>query len=169
MSDDPLRRALLSLLGPRPTAARRRELAALLRQLADEQEQIADADTRTGHVVRRAQIAQEAAQQRTGRPKGTGARFVRVERRHSDKPGAVVHVGRALWQELGEPARLDLQRIGATLRLTPCLPGVGYALSRPKNGMPRMTIGQDALEALRLDMRRYDARIEAGTIVAEVS
>lgn len=167
-ADDPLRRALLAALGPRPTVARRREIAALLRQFADEQDKIAAADTRTGHVVRRAQIAHEASRQKTGRPKGTGARFVRVEGRHGGKPGAVIHVGRAIWQELGEPGRFDLQRVGGQLRLTPCGEGVGYAVSRPKNGMPRMTIGQDALDALRLDVRRYEAHIEAGAIVADV-
>lgn len=166
-SDDPLRRAILAALGPRPTTARRRELAATLRQLAEEQEQLAAADIRSGHVVRRAQIAQEAAKQKTGRPKGSGARFVRVEGRHGGKPGAQLHVGRALWQELGEPERLDIQRHGAALRLAPCGDAVGYAVSRPPNGMPRFTIGQDALEALRLDERRYDARIEAGAIVFE--
>jgi hypothetical protein len=165
-ADDPLRRALLAALGPRPTAARRRELAALLQQLAEEQEQIAAADTRSGHIVRQAQIAQEASRQKTGRPKGSGARFVRVEPRETGH-GAYVHVGRALWQELGEPARLDMQRIGRSVRLTPCGEAEGYRFTRPPNGMPKCTIGQDALDALRLDERRYDARIEAGAIVFE--
>lgn len=165
MPDDPLRRALLAALGPRPTPARRREIAAELRRLAEEQEQIAAADTRSGHVIRRAQIAQEAARQRTGRPKGSGARFVRVEGRHGDKPGAQVHVGRALWQELGEPKRLDLQWIGGALRLTPCGAESGYALTRAPNGMPKCSLGQDALDALRLAEGRYPARIEAGAIV----
>lgn len=163
-SDDPLRRALLAALGPRPTAARRRDLAAELRALADEQEQLATADTRSGHIVRRAQIAQEAARQKAGRPKGSGARFVRVEARETGH-GAYIHVGRALWQELGESKRLDIQRVGTTLRLTPCGDGVGYRFTRPPNGMPKCTIGQEALDALGLIERRYDATIEAGAIV----
>jgi hypothetical protein len=162
-----LRRALLAALGPRPSAAHRRELATLLRQLADEQEQIAEADTRSGHVVRRSQIQAEAARQKTGRPKGSGARFVRVEPRATGF-GAYVHVGRALWQELGEPARMDIQRLGAAVRLTPCGDGAGYRFTRGPNGMPKCTIGQDALDALGLIERRYDARIEAGAIVFEV-
>lgn len=159
-----MRRALLSLLGPRPTAALRRQLAAELRELADDQERLADADTRSGHIVRRARIAQEAAQQKTGRPKGSGARFVRVEARETGH-GAYVHVGRALWQELGEPRRMDIQRVGGTVRMAPCSDGVGYRFTRPPNGMPKATIGQDALDALGLIERRYPATIAAGAIV----
>lgn len=168
MPDDPLRRALLAQLGPRPTSASRRQLAAALRALADEQERLADADTRNGHVVRRAQIAEQAARQKTGRPKGSGARFVRVEARETGH-GAYIHLGRALWQELGEPERLDIQRVGGAVRLTPCDGSAGYRFTHAPNGMPKCTIGQDALDALRLDERRYTARIEAGAIVIDAT
>lgn len=170
MDGDPIRRALLVALGPRPTAARRRELAALLRQLADEQEQIAEADTRSGHVVRRAQIAQEASRQKTGRPKGSGARFIRVIARYGGKPGAQICVGRALWQDLGEPSRLRIYARTSDdhVVLEPCEPKVGYAVTRPKNGMPHFTVGQQVVERLCLKTIRYDASVEAGAIVFEV-
>lgn len=155
---------LRPLLARRLNATERREIAEQLRQLAAEQERLAAADVRAGHILRRQQL--DSAPRKGGRPKGTGARFLRIEPRRNGI-GATIHVGRALWQELGEPRRLDPQRIGAVLALVPCADSQGYSVTQPTNGMPRFTVGQDVLDTLRIESgRRYDAAVHAGMIRA---
>lgn len=161
--DDPLRAALLSLLGPRPTPARRRAVADQLQALADEQRRLADADERVGHVARRAALDQARSGARGGRPKGTGARYIRVEEPQGEHSGRI-HVGRAIWQDLGEPARLDVQRIGSRLELRPVESG-GYSVTRPKNGMPRFSVGQETLDTIGLVEGRYQGAVRGGAIV----
>ncbi|MDQ2995473.1 MAG: hypothetical protein M3R61_00235 [Chloroflexota bacterium] len=163
-TDDPIGRAIQAILGARPTAAQRRQLAEQLRQFADEQAALADADTRVGHVVRRSLLERAPRSAKGGRPRGTGARFIRIEPRERGH-GAYVYIGRALWQEIGEPVRFDLQRIGGALTLRPARGDDGYAFTRPPNGMPKATVGQDTVEALHLDEGRYPAEIRAGAIV----
>ena len=156
---------LRPLLAALRTPSQRRALAAELRALAAEQERIADADERSGHVLRRARIETEAARQKTGRPRGSGAQFVRVEDQGGQRSPRL-HIGRALWQLLGEPSRFDLQRVGGRVVLRPATGDVGYAVSRPPNGMPRISIGNEALDALGLLLdTRYAGAIEGGAIV----
>lgn len=58
-----------------------------------------------------------------------------------------------------------MQRIGSTLTLTPCDGGIGYSVTKPPNGMPRCTVGQDTLDTLRIVEGKWDAEIKAGAIV----
>jgi hypothetical protein len=159
-----LRTLLRPLLARRLSPAERRALAAALRQVADEQERLARADEALGATLRRAQL--DAAQRTGGRPRGTGARYVRWEPARSDR-SARLYLGRALWQELGEPARLNVQRLGDELHIRPCLPGEGWAVTRPSNGMPWLTIGDEPATILRLVAGRHDAVIRAGAIVVD--
>lgn len=166
VADEPLRAAILAILGARPIPARRRALADQLQALADEQWELAAADERVGHVARRAALDQARPGARGGRPKGSGARFIRVEEPHGEYSGRV-HIGRALWQELGEPVRLDVQRIGSRLELRPVESG-GYSVTRPRNGMPRFSVGQETLDTLRVTAGRYRAEVRGGAIVVGV-
>src|SRR5262245_4629479 len=165
------RSLLRPLIAALRSPAQRRSFAADLRALADEQERLADADERAGPALRRARIETYNTTKRTGRPKGTGARFLRWEPPRGEgkasRRSGQFHIGRALDQELGEPERLDVQRVGTALRLRPCGAGVGWKVSRPANGMPRLNIGEEAADTLRLEERRYPARIESGVIVTE--
>lgn len=158
-----LRQVVLKLLGARPAAARRRAIAEALETLAAEQRQLAEADARVGHLLRRTEIdAQRAAA--PGQHRKAGARFIRVEQRN-EVGGARMFVGRALWQDLGTPPRLDPQRRGDQPVLTPVEEG-GFALTVPSGGMPRFTCGPEAVELLALEYeQRYACTIEAGAIV----
>ena len=164
MPDD-ARTILRPLLAALRTPAQRRAFAAELRALAEEQDALADADERSGHVLRAARIETQAAAQRTGRPLGSGAMFLRYEA--GNGRSGRLHIGRRLWQLLGEPQRVDVQRLGGRLVLRPCGAGVGWRVTRPPNGMPRISVGQEAAETLRLEECRYPANIEAGAIVSE--
>lgn len=158
-----LKRLLAPLLARRLRAQERRELAAALRAEADRQEQLASADARVGHQLRRAALDDQAARQRTGRPRGSGARWVRWEPRIAGRTGQL-YVGRALWQELDEPARLDVQRLDGRLVIVPCGAGVGWACIKPSRGMPHLSIGDEAADALRLAEGRWPAEIRGGAI-----
>lgn len=171
-TDDPLRRALLSALGARPSPAKRRSLAAQLRDLADEQERLAEAETNIGHHARAAgrdvQNAAKRASGKGGRPKGSGGRFVRyIAAPGPSTTSGQLHIAPALYQELGEPKRLDPQRAGGHLVLLPAEGDAGYAVTFPtgkRGGLPRLSIGQAAAEALRLVGGRHAATVRGGQI-----
>jgi hypothetical protein len=166
--NDEIRRAILAALGPRPTPTKRRALVEHLRQLADEQERLASAEERSGHRVRQARPAGEPG--RTGgRPRGSGGRFLRFEEPTPGNSGTL-HIAAALWHELGDPARLDIQRAGSRLVLRPCEWPRGYAVTLPsgaRGGNPRMRIGAEAANALGLVEGRIGAEVQGGAIVAE--
>jgi hypothetical protein len=159
-----LRTLLRPLLARRLSPAERRALAAALRQVADEQERLASADEKHGATLRRAQL--DAAQRTGGRPRGTGARYVRWEPARSHRSGRL-YIGRALWQELNEPGRMNVQRLGDELHIRPCLPAEGWAVTQPTGGMPWLTIGDEPATILRLVAGRHDAVIRAGAIVVD--
>lgn len=164
ISNDEITRLLAPLLLRPLTSPERRKIAGIFESLAAQQRELADADTRVGHVARRAAL--DSAPRKGGRPKGTGAEFIRVEARKNGI-GATIHVGRKLWQLLGQPRRLDPQRIGGALSFVPCEDGAGYSVTQPKDGMPRFTVGQDLLDTLRIDDGRYPAQIKAGAIILD--
>lgn len=168
MSDDDPRALLRPLLTQRLVPSERRSIAADLRAIADEQEQLADADERTGPAVRRARIETANTQRRGGRPKGSGGRFIRYAPGYGHS--GQLHIAPALYEEIGAPERISLQRVEGRLVLRPCGRGVGYAVTFPtgaRGGMPRISIGQEKAEALGLVKGRITARIESGAIVAE--
>lgn len=74
-----------------------------------------------------------------------------------------LYIGRGLWYEIGSPARIDIQRVGGTLRLSLASGDHGYALMVGQ-GMPRAFV-DGAADVLRLESGRYDAAVEAGAIV----
>ena len=165
-----LKRLLTPILARARNAAQRRALAQALHELAAQLDALAEADDRVGHQVRRVALDAQAARQRTGRPMGSGARFLRWEPPHGEgkasRRSGHLHIGRALWQELGEPARFRVERLGAQLVLRPCVEPLGWAVSRPTNGMPRLNIGQAPADQLGLVAGRYPAEIQGGAIVA---
>jgi hypothetical protein len=95
----------MKLLGPRPAAARRRAIAEALEQLAAEQRHLAEADSHVGRLLRRTEREGQRAAAPVQRGGRAAARFIRVELRNA-VGGARFFVGRGLWQDLGEPARL---------------------------------------------------------------
>jgi hypothetical protein len=166
--NDDLRRAILAALGPRPTPVKRRALVEHLRQLADEQERLAAAEERSGHRVRQVRPAGEPGN-KGGRPRGSGGRFLRFEEATPGNSGTL-HISAALWHELGDPARLDIQRAGSRLVLRPAEWPAGYAVTLPsgaRGGNPRMRIGAESADALGLAEGRIGAEVQGEAIVAE--
>lgn len=162
-----LRLFLSSLFGTHPpTPSQRRRLAQVLRTLADEEDQLASADERVGHRLR--QATAQTTQQKTGRPRGSGGRFLRWEPPTHDRSGTL-HISAALWHEIGDPGRLDAQRYGGRLVLRPCDFPDGYTVSvpsGPRGGNPRIRVGREAADALRLSEGRVGAFMEDRAIVA---
>lgn len=165
MTDDPLKSALLSLLGKRPSPAQRRSLAAVLRTLAEEQERLADALEREQARPGQKRLTTRKPQAGPGR---APSRFVRIERQAPYGPGRtqerlIVHVGRGLYYDAGSPARLDAQRLGGQLVLLPASGDVGFAV-RAGKGMPRFFA--DGARDLFDDLAdgRYTAVIVGGRI-----
>jgi hypothetical protein len=170
MTRDPiehdLRVCITTLFKKPPTPGQRRRLEQVLRQLADEQGRLADADERVGHRVR--QATAQVTHQKTGRPRGSGDRFLRWEPPTRDRSGTL-HISAALWHELGDPGRLDAQRYGGRVVLRSCEWPDGYAVSVPtgaRGGNPRIRLGQEAADALRLTEGRVGALVEDRAIMA---
>jgi len=165
---DPIRRTILALLGQRPTPTKRRQLAAALRRLADEQEHLAAADERSGHRVRQSRPSGEPGS-KGGRPRGSGGTFLRFEEPTPGSSGTL-HISAALWHALGDPARLDIQRSAERLELRPAEFPAGYAVTLPtgpRGGNPRLRIGAETADTLRIPSGRIEAEVRAGAIVAE--
>lgn len=169
-----IRDTLVPLLASLRTAVQRRAAVRELRAIADEQERLADADDRVGHQLRQTAIQQRAAQQPTGRPRGSGARFVRwspaATSRSGQRRSGVLQIGKALWQELGEPDRIDVTRNGSSLFLRPCEDGQGWKVNVATYTIPRLSIGTDSAESLGLDVCYYPStRISGGAIIVDMT
>jgi hypothetical protein len=103
-----------------------------------------------------------------GRPKGSGATFVRIEEPRGQQATWRIHIGRALWQQLGEFSKVRLSRVAGVLTLTPAARGDAsfgvYVVSQPTNGMPRLSLGRETVEALALVAGRHAATLVDGAI-----
>lgn len=164
---DELKSLLAPMLARRLLAVERRQLAAALHFLAEQQEQIAAADDRIGHSMRRVQ-EEATPRKRTGRPLGSGGSFV-TWAPYADHSGDL-SIAPRLWRDLGQPERLDVQRLGHQLELRPCLPPAGWKVLLPsgaRGGMPKLGIGRENADILRLAPGRSAARIVGGAIIVE--
>ena len=99
----------------------------------------------------------------TGRPIGSGFRTVEIGLR-TDNPGYNFFVGRALWQEIGEPERLDIVEVSSYVyHLVVARYDQGWSVVGGK-GMPRLHVGKAQIEFLQLDEGVYPAEIVDGVI-----
>lgn len=157
---DPIKRAVIGALGPKPTLGARLWFAARLRALADEQERIANAQGE------RRIAAGSVTHARSG-PGRQPTRFIRVER-IEDRRGRErlrLYVGKALYYAIGSPKRITIQRLGGELRISA---GDEYAISSWQNTMPRVTC--DGSRDLLIDVAdgRYDAEVRGNQIIARI-
>ena len=106
-----------------------------------------------------------------GRPHGSGATSVRVAVRTSGDGagrfvgGARIFIGRALWQVIGMPERVDFDGIpGQRYWIQP---GDDYAITGPRfDGQPRFSLSLTDTHAYGVPPGRYAATIEqSNTIV----
>ena len=99
-----------------------------------------------------------------GRPVGSGYRTVEVKLR-TDNPGYHFFVGRALYQEIGEPKRLDIVEVSRYVyRLVEVrYDNEGWAVVGGQ-GMPRLSVGKAQIDFLQLDEGVYPAEVVDGVI-----
>lgn len=97
----------------------------------------------------------------TGRPVGSGYRTVMVEER-GDATGYRLYIGRAIWQAIGRPARVDLERDGRALVIRP---GTTLAVIGQRwNVQPRVALGLRRAEDLGLQPGTWHADV-AGSVI----
>lgn len=105
---------------------------------------------------------------KTGRPKGSGARTIKVVTRPGAGPTAYwLIIGRALWQAIGEPAYVQLVRDGrGGISIVPADADDSYTIHGPKqNSIPRIACGNETLEWAGLYLgNEYPAHVNQGKI-----
>jgi hypothetical protein len=159
-SYDILRRALVEALGPRPTPERRRRVAADLRALAEQQERMAERDT-------------ERASQPPGIADGTGKTppraagfYVRIKHEQDPHINVIrirVSLGHAAWAAIGNPDRIDIQRVGPNIWIVPANGPAGHRLD---TGAGLASCLVDMAGPLgQVLPGRYAAMLHAGAIV----
>lgn len=154
---DQLRRAVVAVLGPRPSAQRRAQVAADLRAIADQQERMA---AREGGAVPAASPTATTNQ----RVPGT---YVRVAYDPDPLTGTRrvrLSLGKQVWFDLGSPPRIDVQRVGDAIWIVSAVTGkVGYQLQM--GGSLPSCIVPDSTPIAKLQPGRYAASLRAGAIV----
>ena len=154
---DPLYAAVLEALGVRPTSRRRREVAQQLRQLAGDQERLADMADRIGHVPAGTEPLSK------GRHGRLGARWVSVQwiQTRRGEQRYEVRIGRGLWRELGSPWRLDGQNIGGRKVLIAVVGQAGWSVRT--RGIPRFHAPALA-DVWGLEPGKYSAEVRGSTL-----
>lgn len=157
-SYDILRRALIEALGPRPTPERRREVAADMRSLAEQQERMAARDEGAGAGAARA--GRDAP--RESQVAGMYVRITHEPDRQTGERRVRLSIARQIWYDLGSPERITVQRAGAEIWIEPTTARAGYLLQ--SGSLPTCILAaSDPLAAVAPG--RYAASIKAGAIV----
>ncbi|NWG19433.1 MAG: hypothetical protein HXY39_03815 [Chloroflexi bacterium] len=161
-SYDTLRRAVVEALGSRPAPERRRQIAAELRALAEQQERMAlHAEQRATGAS--APPAGQAAPETRERSAGM---YVRI--RHESDPQTGTRrirllLGKPIWFELGSPERITIQRVGTEIWIVAARGAGGLRLSTDI-GLPGCIVPKgDPLE--QLPPGRYAATLRAGALI----
>lgn len=160
-SYDTLRRAVVEALGSRPAPERRRQIAAELRALAEQQERMASqAEQRaTGSSAPPARVTPEARERAAGM-------YVRIRHEPDPQTGARrirLLLGKPIWFELGSPERIAIQRVGTEIWIVAAKGAGGLHLSTDI-GLPGCIVPAGGpLEPL--PPGRYAATLRAGALV----
>ncbi len=154
-SYDILRRAVVEALGARPSSERRRQIAAELRALAEQQERMAERAE--------AQQTPGSTEKRTARSAGM---YIRI--RHEPDPVSGARrirllLGKQAWLELGSPARILVQRVGAAIWIAASKGASGLRIETDI-GLPGCIV-PDGTPLDRLAPGRYRATLHAGALV----
>jgi hypothetical protein len=154
-SYDILRRAVVEALGPRATPERRRQIAAELRALAEQQERMAErAET---------QPASDATGRRAGHAAGTYIRIRHEPDPHTGARRIRLLFGKQVWFDLGSPERIIIQRVGAEIWIV-ASKGEGGLRVETDVGLPGCIV-PDGTPLDRLAPGRYAATLRAGALV----
>ncbi len=154
-SYDILRRAVVEALGPRATPERRRQIAAELRALAEQQERMAErAET---------QPTSDATGRRTDRAAGMYIRIRYEPDPHTGARRIRLLFGKQVWFDLGSPERIVIQRVGAEIWIV-ASKGEGGLRVETDVGLPGCIV-PDGTPLDRLAPGRYAATLRAGALV----
>ncbi len=168
MTDDTydlLRRAVTQALGARPAPERRRQIAADLRALAEQQERMA-ATAETKQASRSSAGLPGAQPKAQPTQRHTPGAYVRIGHEQDPHTGAVrfrISLGRQIWADVGGPDRIDVQRVGADIWIVPATGNTGHPLSTG-DYLPNCVL-TSAGPLARLAPGRYAATLHAGAIV----
>lgn len=156
---DNLRRAVVDALGGRPTPERRRQVAADLRALAEQQERMAaKAEAQGG--------APEAHSRGASERQSVAGMYIRIRYESDPQTGARrrrLLLGKQIWFELGGPERIDIQRVDAEIWIV-AAKGQGGFLINTDVGLPAAIV-PDGGPLDRLTPGRYAAAMRVGALV----
>lgn len=158
---DLLRRAVVEILGPRPTAERRRQLAVDLRAMAEQQERMAareGGERQSERPAKPAVVPPPAA-------RGPGM-YVRITHEPDPQTGAKrmrLAIAKQIWYDLGSPERIDVQRTGDEIWIVSATGKSGYSLTGGMSTQSCVVNWNAPLAALVPG--RYAAFIRAGAII----
>jgi hypothetical protein len=156
-SYDILRRAVVEALGPRATPERRRQIAAELRALAEQQERMAERAEDATRALTRIRAARRAR---------AAGMYIRI--RHEPDPHTGTRrirllFGKQVWFDLGSPQRIVIQRVGAEIWIV-ASKGEGGLRVETDVGLPGCIV-PDGTPLDRLAPGRYAATLRAGALV----
>ena len=154
-SYDILRRAVVEALGPRATPERRRQIAAELRALAEQQERMAQRAED--------QPAPGESARRTDRAAGMYIRIRHEPDPHTGTRRIRLLFGKQVWFDLGSPQRIVIQRVGAEIWIV-ASKGEGGLRVETDVGLPGCIV-PDGTPLDRLAPGRYAATLRAGALV----
>lgn len=137
------------------TAAEHRQLATALRQLADELDARAEALARE----QRRPASQRQTAGQGGRPSVPWLRIDYVRHGGRTELELRIKLSRALYTQLGSPARLDVQRVQGTLILSSVRGDQGYAVTANAGGVWINASGSRDL--VREEPGRYAVEVRA--------
>jgi hypothetical protein len=161
-SYDLLRRALLEALGPKPSPERRRQVAADLRALAEQQERMAVRDEQPAGEREPRRARHPVPQEDPNRTAGMYVRLSHEPDRITGERRVRLSIGRQIWYDLGSPERITVQRAGAEIWIEPTTARAAYQLQ--SGSLPTCILAaNDPLAAL--PPGRYAASLRAGAIV----
>ncbi len=154
-SYDILRRAVVEALGPRATPERRRQIAAELRALAEQQERMAQRAED--------QAAPGESARRTDRAAGMYIRIRHEPDPHTGARRIRLLFGKQVWFDLGSPQQIVIQRVGAEIWIV-ASKGEGGLRVETDVGLPGCIV-PDGTPLDRLAPGRYAATLRAGALV----
>jgi hypothetical protein len=159
---DQLRRALLQVLGPKPSPERRRQIASDLRALAEQQERMAARDEQPSAAQSPGRTRHPVPQEDPNRTAGMYVRISHEPDRITGERRVRLSIGRQVWYDLGSPERITVQRTGTEIWIEPTTARAAYQLQ--SGSLPTCILAaNDPLAALAPG--RYAASIRAGAIV----
>ncbi|MGQ9548109.1 MAG: hypothetical protein ACUVSY_04680 [Roseiflexus sp.] len=154
-SYDILRRAVVEALGPRATPERRRQVAAELRALAEQQERMAQRAEE--------QPSRGGSARRTDRAVGMYIRIRHESDPHTGARRIRLLFGEQAWFDLGSPQRIVIQRVGAEIWIVASKGKDGLRVET-NAGLPGCIV-PDGTPLDRLAPGRYAATLRAGALV----